>query len=77
MGANEWINTKTNKYYVKADSSLATGNAIIDNVMEKFDSNGKYIGTGKMEDHLFIKYLNVGNADCAFIKASKWRNCTN
>ena len=21
-----------------------------------------------MKDHLFIKYLNVGNADCAFIK---------
>jgi len=68
MGANEWINTKKNKYYVKADSSLATDNAIIDNVMEKFDSNARYIGHGKMEDHLFIKYLNVGNADCAFIK---------
>jgi len=68
MGANEWINTRTNKYYVKADSSLATGNAIIDNVMEEFDSNGRYMGPTKMEDHLFIKYLNVGNADCAFIK---------
>ena len=68
MGANEWINTKVYKYYVKADSSLATGNAIIDNVMEKFDSNGRYLGPGQMEDHLFIKYLSVGDADCAFIK---------
>lgn len=68
MVANQWINTRTNKYYVKADSSLATGNAIIDNIMEKFDSNGRYIESTKMEDHLFIKYLSVGNADCAFIK---------
>jgi competence protein ComEC len=68
MGTNEWISTKVYKYYVKADSSLATGNAIIDNVMEKFDSNGRYLGPGQMEDHLFIKYLSVGDADCAFIK---------
>ena len=68
MGANEWINTISNKYYVKADSSLATGDTIIDNVMEQFDSNGKYLGSGKMENHLFIKQLSVGDADCAFIK---------
>jgi len=68
MGANEWVNLETSKYYVKADSSLATGDAIIDNVMEKFDANGIYIGNGKMENHLFIKYLNVGDADCEFIK---------
>ena len=68
MGTNEWIKTTKYKYYVKADSSLATGNAIIDGVMEKFDSNSRYIGNGQMEDHLFIKYLNVGDADCAFIK---------
>jgi len=68
MGANEWIKTTTSKYYVKADSSLATGNAIIDNVMEKFDLNGRYIESEKMQDHVFIKYLSVGNADCEFIK---------
>ena len=68
MVANEWVETNTNKYYVKADSSLATGDTIIDNVMEEFDSNGKYIGSGKMKNHLFIKQLSVGNADCAFIK---------
>ena len=68
MVANEWINTGGSKYYVKADSSLATGDTIIDNVMEEFDSNGKYIGSGKMENHLFIKQLSVEDADCAFIK---------
>jgi len=68
MGANEWISTIRDKYYIKADSSVATGNAIIDNIMEKFDFDGKYIGTMEMEDHLFIKQLNVGDADCAFIK---------
>ncbi len=69
MGANEWIKTSnSNKYYIKADSSVATGDAIIDNIMEKFNTDGKYIGAGQMEDHLFVKYLNVGDADCAFIK---------
>lgn len=68
MAVNEWVKTKSNKYYIKADSSVATGNAIIDNVAETFDSDGKYIGTGEIKDHLFVKYLSVGNADCAFIK---------
>lgn len=68
MAANKWIKTKNNKYYVKADSSLAIGNAVIDKVIENFDEDGKYIGPAEKEDYLFIKYLNVGNADCAFIK---------
>lgn len=68
MVANKWIKTKSNRYYVKADSSLAIGNAVIDKVIENFDENGKYIGPAEKEDYLFIKYLNVGNADCAFIK---------
>lgn len=68
MVANKWIKTKSNRYYIKADSSLATGIAVIDKVIENFDENGKYIGPGEKEDYLFIKYLNVGNADCAFIK---------
>lgn len=69
MVANEWIKTKSgSKYYVKADSTVATGNTIINNKMEEFNSNGRYTGSGEMEDHLFIKYLNVGDADCAFIK---------
>lgn len=68
MGTNQWIKTKSNKYYIKADSSVATGYAIIDNVAERFEDDGKYIGSTEMKDHLFIKYLSVGNADCAFIK---------
>jgi glucan-binding YG repeat protein/beta-lactamase superfamily II metal-dependent hydrolase len=68
MGTNQWVKTKTNKYYVKADSSIATGYAIINNEEEQFDSNGKYIGPTEMKDHLFIKYLSVGDADCEFIK---------
>jgi competence protein ComEC len=68
MEANEWIKTKKGKYYVKADSSIATGYAIIDNQMQEFNSNGRYLGPTQMQDHLFVKQLNVGNADCAFIK---------
>ncbi|EKQ50555.1 MULTISPECIES: MBL fold metallo-hydrolase [unclassified Clostridium] len=68
MIADQWVKTKNNKYYVKADSSLATGYAIIDNEAENFDSSGKYIGPAEMKDYLFIKHLNVGRADCAFIK---------
>ena len=69
MAANEWITSKSNnKYYVKADSGLATGKTIINDKMEEFNSNGIYIGSTQMEDHLFIKYLSVGDADCAFIK---------
>jgi len=68
MGANQWVKTTNDQYYVKADSSVATGYAIIDNVSEKFDSNGKFIGSVEMENHLFMKQLSVGDADCAFIK---------
>lgn len=68
MAVNEWLQTKRDKYYVKADSSVTTGCAIINNQAEEFDADGKYIGPGEMEDYLYIKYLSVGDADCAFIK---------
>lgn len=68
MVSNEWVKIGSRKYYVKADSSLATGNVIIDGKMESFDLEGEYIGSEDMSDHLFIKFLNVGNADCAYIK---------
>lgn len=68
MVANEWVKTRNYKYYVKADSSVAVGNAIINNEEEEFDSNGRYMGATQIKEHLFIKYLNVGNADCEFIK---------
>lgn len=68
MVTNQWIKTDSNKYYAKADGSLAKGKIIIDGVLENFDENGRYIGSGKMEDHLYVRYLSVGDADCAFIK---------
>ncbi len=68
MGVNQWITTKTSKYYVKADSSIATGYAIINNEAENFDVNGRYIGPTQMKDYLFVRHLNVGDADCAFVK---------
>jgi glucan-binding YG repeat protein len=61
MVTNEWITIDRKKYYVKADSSLAVGNIIINGKMESFDDLGKYNGSGKMTDNLFIKFLNVGN----------------
>lgn len=68
MVSNQWIDSGKNRYYVKADSSLATGNVIINGKMEKFDLDGVYLGSTDMTNHLFVKFLNVGNADCAFIK---------
>lgn len=68
MVANQWITIDSKKYYIKADSSLAIGNIIINGKMESFDDSGEYRGSGKMTDNLFIKFLNIGNADCAYIK---------
>ena len=68
MVANQWITIDNKKYYVKADSSLAVGNIIINGKMECFDDSGEYKGSGEMTDNLFIKFLNIGNADCAYIK---------
>ncbi|EKQ50899.1 MULTISPECIES: MBL fold metallo-hydrolase [unclassified Clostridium] len=68
MVANQWITVDNKKYYVKADSSLAVGNIIINGKVESFDTSGEYKGPGKMTDSLFIKFLSVGNADCTYIK---------
>lgn len=68
MVSNDWITSDNKKYYVTADNSLAVGNIIINGKMESFDACGEYKGPGKMTDYLFIKFLNVGNADCSYIK---------
>lgn len=68
MVSNEWVTIDNKKSYVKADHSLAVGNIIINGKMESFDDSGEYKGSGKMTDYLFIKFLNIGNADCSYIK---------
>lgn len=68
MISNEWITNNNKKYYVKADSSLAVGNIIINGKMERFDDSGEYKGSAEMTENLFIKFLNVGSADCAYLK---------
>lgn len=69
MVVNEWVNTKKHKYYIKADSSVAIGSLYLNGVMENFNSNGYYEGSDKNDNnYLFVQYLNVGNADCAFIR---------
>lgn len=68
MVTNQWVKTKSNSYYVKADSSVATGSIIIDGKLEVFDENGHHTDTKDVDDYLFVKYLNVGDADCQFIK---------
>lgn len=68
---NQWIKTKSNRYYAKADGSLAKGKIIIDGVLENFDDNGRYIDGSKLRNlkgYLYVRYLNVGDADCAFVK---------
>lgn len=70
MVSNKWITVNDKDYYVKADSSVAVGDMILNGKLLSFDDNGKYKGKSKeeIEDYLYIKYLNVGDADCAFIK---------
>ena len=68
MVTNQWIKTKNYQYYAKADSSIATGNIIIDGKLQVFDNNGRFIESEDADDYLFVKYLSVGNADCQFIR---------
>lgn len=69
MVRNKWIDKRDHKYYIKADSSIAVGSIVINGVMENFDENGYYQNSDNNDkNYLYIQYLNVGNADCAFIK---------
>ena len=69
MITNQWINKRSHKYYVKADSSIAIGDIFINGTMEKFDEDGFYDGSNSSaKNDLYVRFLNVGNADCEFIK---------
>jgi len=69
MVTNQWISLRNHKYYIKSDSSIAIGNIFINGTMEKFDSNGFYTGSdSSAKNDLYVRFLNVGNADCEFIK---------
>jgi competence protein ComEC len=69
MVSDKWISINGNDYYVKTDSSLAVGETIINNKLEVFDETGKHIETKDLgKDYLFVKQLDVGDADCAFIR---------
>lgn len=70
MVSNKWITVNDKEYYIKADSSVAVGDMILNGQLLSFDDNGRFKGKSKneIEDYLYIKYLNVGDADCAFIK---------
>lgn len=69
MVTNQWINRSGHKYYVKSDSSISIGNIFISGSMENFDSHGFYVGSNNnIKNDLYVQFLNVGNADCEFIK---------
>lgn len=69
MVKDKWVTTKNNKYYVKSDGTLAVGDLYLDGKIYNFNENGKFNEVlDKTEDLLYIEFLNVGNADCAFIK---------
>lgn len=68
MITNQWVQIEDSWKYVKDDSSIATGDIIINDVLEKFDEQGNYIGSGEIGEYLYVNHLNVGNADCTFIK---------
>lgn len=68
MISNKWIENGGEKYYIKANGELAIGNIIIDGKVESFTESGIYKGKGKVDENLYVEYLNAGNADCIFIK---------
>lgn len=67
--SDKWITINGKDYYVKTDGSLAVGKTIINNKLEIFDEKGKHVETEDLDNsYLFVKQLDVGNADCSFIK---------
>lgn len=69
MEKDKWVSTKKNKYYVKSDGTLAEGDLYLDGKIYNFNNNGKLDDVSdKKEDLLYIEFLSVGDADCAFIK---------
>lgn len=72
MVTNQWIKTRNSRYYAKPDGTIAKGKIIIDGVLETFDNSGKNIKSESLDDlknnYLYVRYLNVGDADCAFVK---------
>ncbi|AGF59104.1 glucan-binding YG repeat protein/beta-lactamase superfamily II metal-dependent hydrolase [Clostridium saccharoperbutylacetonicum] len=69
MLTNKWVSNSKHKFYIKSDGTIAIGDIFINGVMEKFNNNGYYQGSDpNNKNYLYIKFLNVGDADCAFIK---------
>lgn len=69
MVTNQWIKKGNHKFYIKSDGSIAIGDLFLNGIMEKFDNNGHSIGYDiTAKNDMFVKFLNVGNADCEFIK---------
>lgn len=69
MVTNEWVKKRSHKFYVKADSSIAIGDLFLNGTMEKFDENGYWTDYDRnAKNDMFVQFLNVGNADCEFIK---------
>ncbi len=66
---DKWVTIGSDKYYVKSDGTLAVGKVILDGKVEEFDSAGKHEGTEDINiPYIYVKTLNVGDADCIFIK---------
>lgn len=69
LSTDKWISINESKFYAKSDGSLAVGKIIIDGKLESFDSTGKHIESEEINvPYLYTKVLNVGDADCTFIK---------
>ena len=69
MVRDKWVKTSKNEYYVKSDGTLAEGDLYLDGKIYDFDKTGKLKDvSNKKENLLYIEFLSVGDADCAFIK---------
>ncbi|OOM77247.1 autolysin [Clostridium puniceum] len=69
MVTNQWINKGSHKFYIKSDSTIAIGDIFINGLMENFDERGYLKGyDSDAKNDLYVHFLDVGNADCEFIK---------
>lgn len=69
MIRDSWVTVRNNKYYAKSDGTLAVGDLYLDGNIYNFNENGKFNDVSdKEEDLLYVEFLSVGDADCAFIK---------
>ncbi|WP_244834584.1 MBL fold metallo-hydrolase [Clostridium sp. BJN0001] len=67
---DKWIEKTNGQYYIKSDGSIATGLLYLDDLLYTFNDDGilQNISSTIDKDILTVTSLNVGTADCHYIK---------